>query len=226
MSKYMDEWFKDEELYKHRVKGDGVCTSYYKEIAKEVSQLIRSDSRIKNRFVEYTERFMKMVDTYESAFKKLRKRNKETYAPKGFPPDPRDWFIMRGRLSNLHSRTRKNIILQPDKTRPPTEQEHLMCCYVRLIVIHDCLRRPPHYIPIYFNQANNVPGRYFGVDLELWNKIAYGIGDEIEKEAKELSDEAMAEVKENLALLLRTELANLEPEETDSQKDKFGFRSK
>jgi len=208
----LGEWYKDEELLKHRIMWDEVCTSYYKGIAKEVRQLIRSDSRIKNQFVEHTKQFMKMVDTYEAAFEKLRKPKKETYAPKDFPPDPRNWFIMRGRLSNLHSRTRKNIILQPDKTRPPTEQEHLMCCYVRLIVIHDCLCRLPYYTPIYFNQANNVPGRYFNVSVELWNRISYEIGDEIEKEAKELSDEALAAVKADLQL--QADLAE-KPAETE-----------
>ena len=202
MSKYVDEFFKDEELFKQRVMGGGLvgskCTAYYEGIAEEVIQLIRSNPRIKNRFVEHTEQFLKMVDTYEAAFKKLRKRRRKTYLPKDFSPDPRNWFLIRKRLSSLQTNITKNIIPRPYQTRPPTEQEHLMCCYVRLIVIHDCLHRPPGYIPIYFNQANNVPALYFNVALQLWSNIAHGIWGEIEKEAKELSDEALRAVKVDL----------------------------
>lgn len=208
MRKY-DGWFgkefNDEQFYKHRIKmGGTIYTSYYEEIAKKVRQLIRKDSQFESRLVEHIKHFMKMVDTYEAEFKKLRESKRKRELPKdfpGFPPDPRDWFILQRKLNTLHTRTRKNIILPPEQTKPPNEKEHLMCCYVRLLVIHDCLCRPPSYTPIYFKEANNVPVRYFEVSLEIWGHIIYTnleIGTNIEKEAKDLADEALAEVTKNL----------------------------
>ena len=217
---YNWDWFTLSVVESNKVSG----LSYYEEIVKEISQLIRKYPQCKDLLVKHNKRFMEMVDAYESKFKKLRERKKRTHLPENFPPDPRDWFIMKGRLPYLHMDVRKNISLQPEQTRPPSDEEPLMCCYVRLLIIHDCLSIPPSpYTPIYFNPANSVPGRYLCVGSTLWGKITYTnleVGTKIEKEAKDLANEALAAVISDLQQ--QAGLAE-QPAETNSQQGKFGF---
>ncbi|MFA5291690.1 MAG: hypothetical protein WC496_01500 [Phycisphaerae bacterium] len=184
-------------------------------IANEVDRLI-TDKKVRKRFTSYVNKLCEMVEDYGQTLQpyaeKLEKAKEELEKTKLAPgttialvdvcPPPKDWIKINwedNRFINIDM----GAIYRPVEPvnpllwfgisgnagiqRKPTQDESLMCEYVRLAVIHDFELRQPTDKPIF---TDGYTGKWFRRD-EFRNKVGvfyhYPNGDSLATAEEKLS---------------------------------------
>lgn len=184
-------------------------------IANEVDLLLANKKVIK-RFTSHIDKLCRMVEDYGQALqpyaKSLEKAKEQLEKTKLAPgttialvdicPPPKDWVKM-SYTDNFWTKVDMGVIYRPVEPvnpllwfgisgnagiqRKPTQDESLMCEYVRLAVVHDFELRQPTDKPIF---ADRYTGKWFRRD-EFRNKVGafyhYPNGDSLATAEEKLS---------------------------------------
>lgn len=211
---------------------------YLLQVAGEVEQMLVSERRIRERFVQQVRLCEQKYDDYYrwlDTQHKAAKKNPRLLDDEAGSPPKKGYILDNGWWRKPDREDLPDITawFYPFTTtiktsRGPNVEEQFMRSCVLLAIVHDSVLQNSQQEPIYFTPKGTNPTSFQSwATQNIW-KWLNGVlwrnsyaSENIEKAAKEIPimlDAALTSV--------RNDLSNLGPTETDSGQGKFGFHPK